>query len=151
MSKQNQPRRSPATDAQYQRFAEQFLDSVLDQRRPWLFWYLWRFGFPPVPSEKNIESGDLAIKIHEALTNDWMVPEWFGEALLQRNKEQLVPWAKEEAKVRQLTPAQMARLLDSTTREALKRSLKGLVATFSFRRGPLRISHMVIRSASKNR
>ncbi len=136
MPKQNQKRRLPATDAEYLRFAEQFTDAVLDRQRPWLFWYVWRFGFPPVPTEENIERGDLAIKIHEALTSDWIVPEWLGEALLKANKEQLVPWAKEEAKKRQLTPDQMARLLTSTTREALKRSLKGLRDTFSFRRGP---------------
>jgi hypothetical protein len=96
-----------------------------------------RFGFPPVPTQKNIESGDLAIKIYEAITTDWIVPEWFGNALRDDDKGQLVPWAKREAVLRKLTADQMARLLQSTTREALYGSLKAMRHEFRFRRGPV--------------
>jgi hypothetical protein len=56
--------------------------------------------------------------------------------VLERSKEKLVPWAKQQAKERKLTKDEMARLLDSLKSEKLKQSLKGLRDSFRFRRGP---------------
>jgi hypothetical protein len=134
--KKQQRRRLPATGAEYQQFAEQFIGAVLDPRRPWLIEYLLRFGFPAVPSEEDIASGRLAIKIHEAISLEKWGSWWLFEALQERNREKLVPWAKQQARKRKLTTAEITRLLDSTRSETLKRSLKGFRATFRFRRGP---------------
>jgi len=129
-------RRLPATQAEYQQFAEQFIDAVLDPVRPWLVEYLLKREFPPVPSEDDIASGRLAIKIHEAISLDTLSPWWLYEAIQQRDRETLVPWAKHEAMDRKLTKDEIRRQLDSTKSETLKRSLKGFRATFRFRRGP---------------
>jgi hypothetical protein len=134
--RQKRQRRLPATDAEYQQFAEQFIEAVLDRRRPWLIEYLLRYQFPPVPTEEDISSGRLAMKIHQAIGSDRLVPEWFGDALQEGNQEPLVRWAKQEAKKRKLTKDELVRLLDSTRSEKLKQSLKGFNATFRFRRGP---------------
>jgi hypothetical protein len=134
--KRKRHQRLPVRETEYQQFAEQFIDAVLDRRRPWLIEYLLRFGFPPAPTEEDISSGRLAMKIHQAISSDWLVPEWFGDALQEHNKEPLVPWAKQQAKKRKLTKDELARLLDSTRSEKLKQSLKGFNATFRFRRGP---------------
>jgi hypothetical protein len=128
--------RLPTTEVLYQQFAEQFIDAVLDPGRPWLVEYVLTFGFPPIPTQQDIESGRLAIKMHEAVTSGWFVEAWFGELVLERNKEKLVPWAKQQAKERKLTKDEMARLLDSLKSEKLKQSLKGLRDSFRFRRGP---------------
>ncbi len=136
MPRKKQQRRLPATQAEYQQFAEQFIDAVLDPVRPWLVEYLLKREFPPVPSEDDIASGRLAIKIHEAISLDKLGPWWLFEALRQGNRKELVPWAKREAMDRRLTKDEMTRQLDSTKSETLKRSLKGFRATFRFRRGP---------------
>ncbi len=136
MPKTKQQRRLPATDAEYQHFSEEFIDAVLDPRRPWLVEYLLVFQFPPVLTQQEIASGRLAINMHEAITSDSLVPEWFGDSLRERKKEPLVTWAKQQAKQRELTKDEMAQLLDSTKSEKLRQSLKGLSARFGFRRGP---------------
>jgi hypothetical protein len=129
-------RESPATDREYQQFAEQFIDAVLDPVRPWLVEYLLKREFPPVPSEEDIASGRLAIKIYEAISYDTLAPWWLYEATQQRDRETLVTWAKHEAMNRKLTKDEIRRQLDSTKSKTLERSLKGFRATFRFRRGP---------------
>jgi hypothetical protein len=130
------PRQRRLPDADYQQFAETFIDAVLDPRRRWLVAYLMTFGFPSIPSEQDIASGQFAIIMHEAINTDWFVPFWFDEALRERDREKLVPWAKQEAKHRELTNAEMGQLLRSMNSEILRQSLKGMRSMFRFRRGP---------------
>ena len=126
----------PATQAEYQQFAEHFIDAILDPVRPWLVEYLLKREFPPTPSEDDIASGRFAIKVHEAIDLEKLGPLWLYEAIQKRDKETLVPWAKREAMDRKLTKDEIRRQLDSTKSETLKRSLRGFRATFRFRRGP---------------
>ena len=122
----------PTADAEYQHFAEQFIDAVLDPNRPWLIEYLLKREFPPVPSEENITSGQFAIKVYEAIYFEKLGPWWLYEAIQQRDREKLVRWAKREAKDRKLTEDEMGRQLDSTKSETLERSFKGFRALFAF-------------------
>jgi len=126
----------PTTDEEYQRFAEQFIDAVLDPVRPWLVEYVLMREFPPVPNEEHIASGSFAVKVYEAIYFEKMGPWWLYEALDKRDRETLVAWAKREAIKRRLTKDEIKRQIDSTKSETLKRSLKGFHATFRFRRGP---------------
>jgi hypothetical protein len=134
--KQERSRRLPATQAEYQEFAQQFIDAVLDPVRPWLVECVLKREFPPVPNEEHIASGQFAIKVYEAIYFDKLGPWWLYEAIHLREREKLVRWAKREAMDRKLTRDEIKRQLDLTKSETLKRSLKGFRATFRFRRGP---------------
>ena len=136
MPRNKQPRRLPVTQAEYQQFAEQFIDAVLDPVRPWLVEYVLKREFPPVPNEEHVASGQFAIKVYEAIYFGKLGPWWLYEAIHLRDRETLVRWAKREATNRKLTRDEIRRQLDSTKSETLKRSLKGFRATFRFRRGP---------------
>jgi hypothetical protein len=80
-----QPRKA-VSDAEYQRFAEQFVDGILDSRQPWLVEYVLAGGFSRIPTEDEIESGDLALSILGRLGGDWLAEEWKANALFARDR-----------------------------------------------------------------
>jgi hypothetical protein len=88
----NKPPSGPQSlpsDEEYQRFAEQFVDAVLDPRQPWLVQYLKVFGFPPVPTEEQIASGALAAKMRSAIegSSSFFVDEWIYEGLTKPDRQ----------------------------------------------------------------
>jgi hypothetical protein len=51
------PPRDRASDSQYRRFAERFVDLVIDPKRPWLLRYILMGGLDRIPTEDEIDSG----------------------------------------------------------------------------------------------
>ena len=127
---------SDPTTEDYQRFAEDFTDAVLDPRQPWLIEYIMAFGFPPIPSEEQLSSGALAVKMHVAIEGGFLVDEERYEALMKPDRQKLVDGFRDEAMARKLTLDELSRLLASANFKALKKSLKALGEPFKFRPGP---------------
>src|SRR5437868_2408626 len=109
---------APATDEQYQRAAEAFVDALLDPRKPWLVrWVLYRKTFDkflPIPSQQQIQDGSLAAAIYQGWDADYIADEWFHDALIGKDRNALVSWFIEEARVRELTSDELSRLLACT-------------------------------------
>jgi hypothetical protein len=126
------------TDEEYQRFAEEFVDAVLDPRQPWLPQYIMVFGFPAVPTEDHIASGALAAKMRSAIegSHSFPIDEWIYEGLTKLDRQKLVDGFKEGAKQRELTKEELSRLLACGDFKTLKKSLKGMAKPFKFRPGP---------------
>lgn len=137
MDKHQSKQQSLPTDEDYLQFAERFIDAVLDPRQPWLVQYILAFGFPPVPTWYQIDSGALASKMRQALDAEhWNVDEWLYDALQTGDRKTLIAYFTEEATERKLTTDELSRLLACTDFKQLKKSLKGLAKPFKFRPGP---------------
>jgi hypothetical protein len=137
INKRNNEEQLLPTEAEYQRFAEEFADAALDPRKPWVAQYIMVFGFPPVPTEEDIASGGLAAKIRRAIANySFLVEEWIHDGLAKPDRQILVDGFKERAKERQLTKDELSRLLACGDSKTVKRSLKGFGEPFKFRTGP---------------
>src|SRR5438309_9051995 len=91
------------TEQEYQSFAERFVDMVLDPRQPWLINYLLVGGFEMIPTEEEIKSGEFAYRVLTLIRQDWMVEQWLGNALFQRDRRKLVPWIKKRTIKSKLT------------------------------------------------
>lgn len=123
------------SEAEYQRFAEQFVDGILDSRQPWLVQYLLAGGFSKIPTEDEINSGDLALGILSLLERDWLVEQWKADAFRTRDRPPLVAWIKETISKQKRTKDEMSRLLACVNSKVLKRSLKALQKKLAFRPG----------------
>ena len=134
---QRAPESLPSKE-EYQHFAEEFADLVLDPRQPWLPRYIQLFGFPPVPTEAQISTGALAAKMRRAVEGAASVPVriWVYVGLTKHRRNRLVDGLREEAKRRRLQKDDLSRLLAWGSFKTLKRSLKGLAEPFKFRPGP---------------
>lgn len=130
--------KSVPSKEEYQQFAEEFADLVLDPRQPWLARYIQVFGFPLVPTEEEISTGALAAKMRRAVEGAASVPVriWVYVGLTKHRRNRLVDGLREEAKRRRLKKDELSRLLAWGSFKTLKRSLKGLAEPFKFRPGP---------------
>jgi hypothetical protein len=119
-------RQSNPSAEEYQRFAEQFIDGILDSRQPWLIEYVLAGGFSRIPTEEEIESGNLALSILHRLGGDRFVEQWKYDALLNRDHPPLVVWIKKVTSEQKRTKDEMSRLLACVNSKVLRRSLKAL-------------------------
>jgi len=125
--KRKQKLHTNVSEAEYQRFAEQFIDGVLDPRQPWLVEYVLAGGFSRIPTYEEIESGDLALSILGRLGGDWLAEKWKADALFARDRPPLVAWIKKVTSDQKRTKDEMSRLLACVNSKVLKRSRKALL------------------------
>ena len=127
---------SKVNEAEYQHFAEQFVDMILDSSQPWLFQHFVDGGFQQIPTWEDLNSGEFALDLLIVKREGGALwePE-FANALINEDRHKLIPWFKKDATKRKLTGDEMARLLGMGKASVLRKSLKGLEATFKFRRG----------------
>jgi hypothetical protein len=130
--KRDSTRRSRPSAEEYQRFAEQFVDGILDSRQPWLVEYVLAGGFSRIPTYGEIESGDLALSILHRLGGDWFAEEWKANALFARDRPPLVAWIKKITSEQKRTRDEMSRLLACVNSKVLKRSLTALQRKMTF-------------------
>jgi hypothetical protein len=124
-------------DTEYQRFAEEFTDLILDPRSgAWIIQFLLQGGFEDVPSEEYIESGGFAQHVLNLAEMDWVQPTWLVEALYGGDRERVSLWVKERLVEMNVTSEDMKRFLTVAHPSFLRKSLKQLGAKFKFHRGP---------------
>jgi hypothetical protein len=131
--------RSKLSDAEYQRFAEQFVDLLVDQKQSWLVHYIMTGGLDHVPTEQEIESGDFALRVLDRLRNSdiELIEISLWEALTTGDRAMLVPYTKQWAMGAAFTREEM-RLLLNMGSSSLQRSFSQLKSTFKFRVGGTR-------------
>jgi hypothetical protein len=130
-------KQSRTTDAEYQRFAEQFADMILDPKRPWLIRYLLVRGFEIVPTWEELESDEFALSILNKLQEEsWLWEAWFYDALRAGDRGKLVPYFKTLAIDGGLTKEHFQRLQAIGKSSVIRQSLNKLGKRFSFHRGP---------------
>jgi len=130
---------SKISDAEYQRFAEQFVDCILDPRQPWLVQYVLTGGFSTIPTDEELSSGKFAFKMLTLLERDSELWEaWLYEAFTSGDRAAVLAWVHERSIECKLTRDQMRRLLACGNSTVLRRSLKKLGKTFTFHSGAKR-------------
>jgi len=123
-------------DEEYQRFAEQFVDMILDNRKPWLFQHFINGGFQTVPKREDLDSDEFARGLLWVRREGGALWEpWFADALIQADRQQLVPYFKKDAQKRKLTKDELKRLLEVGRSPVLRKSFKELARPFSSHRG----------------
>ena len=125
-----------SSGTEYRRFAEQFVDGFLDSKQPWITKYLLAGGFNRVPTWAELRSGKFAFKVQEALeaeTDLW--EEWVYTAIVERDRDKLIPYIVKRSELSQINEDDMSRLLASVTPTVLRASQKQLEKKFSFRPG----------------
>lgn len=128
------------SEAQYQRFAEQFVDLVVDPKRPWLVRYIVTGGLNHIPTDEEIDSGDFALRVLNCLDRlkregTEIIEAELYEALDAGDREFLVPYTRKWAKEAGFSSQQLRMLLRMGESSSLKRSFKRLNSMFDFRPG----------------
>jgi hypothetical protein len=132
-------------EGEYQRFAEQFADCILDPKQPWLSRFVATGGFANIPTQEEVASGKFALKMlgsFERETDLFEVSVY--EALTKPDRRALAAWILERSIACKLTKDQMSRLLACGNSTVLRESLKALGRRFTFQPGAkpkLRLEH----------
>jgi hypothetical protein len=126
-------RRQKISSSEYQRFAEQFAALILDPRQPWLVDYVMNNGFAAIPTEEEIASGRIVLKMLESFKQEptGLIEVSAYEALTKPDPRALAAWVLKRSIQCKLTRDQMSRLLDCGTSKVLKKSFKALGKTFN--------------------
>ena len=133
MAKHRLKRRASPNDAEYQRFAEQFTDCILDPKQPWLVQYVLTGGLANIPTDEELSSRVFARKVLGALEQDTGLWEaQLYEAFTKRERSPVVAWILERTIESKLTKDEMRRLLACVNSTVLRNSLKKLNQTFTF-------------------
>jgi hypothetical protein len=129
--------RTGVSDLQYQRFAEQFVDLVVDSKRPWLVRYIVMGGLNHIPTEEEINSGDFALQVLNRLERGEteMIELELYEALDAGDREFLVPYTRKWAQEASLSREELRMLLRMGESSSLRHSFKRLNSRFDFRSG----------------
>lgn len=125
-----------SSSAEYRRFAEQFVDGLLDSKQPWITQYLLAGGFTRIPTWEKLRSRKFAFEVQEALESDsdlW--EEWLYEAITKRDRDKLIPYIVQRCELCEIDEDGMARLLASVTPTVLQASQKQLEKKFTFHPG----------------
>jgi hypothetical protein len=124
------------SEAEYQLFAEQFVDMILDSRKPWVLRYLIDGGFQTVPTWEDLDSGKFALDVLHAQREGGRLWEpWLIDALVNADRPLLVPYFKKNAQRKRLPKDALMRLLEMGKSPVLKKSFKALAKPFSSHRG----------------
>jgi hypothetical protein len=130
-------RQSRTTDSEYQEFAEDFVDMILDSRKPWVFQHLIDGGFQTVPSWEDLNSGKFALEVlHTRREGGRLWEPWLFDALVNANRPLLIPYFKKHAQDKRLPKDALTRLLEIGKSSTLRKSFKALAKPFSSHRGP---------------
>jgi hypothetical protein len=124
------------TEAEYQRFAEQFVDMILDDRKPYLWQHFAYGGFQIPPTWKELNSDEFVLDLLEVRHEGGMLWECeVTEALLANDRRVLIPFIKKDSQDKKWTADELARFLEVGKSDVLRKSVKELVKPFSSRRG----------------
>jgi hypothetical protein len=125
------------SDAEYQLFAEQFVDLLVDRRQDWLLQYIMAGGLDHIPTEEEIKSGEFALQVihHLKRGETQLIEVSLYEALTTGDREMLVPYTKQWALGANFSREDMRLLLNAGTSSSLQRSFSRLKSTFNFRVG----------------
>ncbi len=128
---------SSVSDVEYQRFAEQFVDLLVDPGQGWFIYYLMTGGLAHVPTEEEIESGKFALDVLNRIERGetQLIETSIYEALTTGDRQGLMPYTKEWAVRSAFSHAEMAMLLRVGRSSSLQHSFRKLKSTFRFRVG----------------
>jgi hypothetical protein len=132
--------RGRVSATEYQRFAEQFVDLIVDPKRPWLVRYIVTGGLDRIPTDEEIDSGDFALRVLkciERLERDGteIIEASLFEALNAKDRELLVPYTRKWAQEACFSRENLRMLLKMGSSSSLKQSFKKLNSKFGFRGG----------------
>jgi hypothetical protein len=129
------PKPTPSKD-EYRRFAERFVDGILDPKQPWIIQYLLVGGLDHTPTWEELQSGTFAFKVQRALRSDsFPTEEWLAEALNNRDRDPLVAHILRRCATRKFNEDEMSRILASVNPTVLRASQKKLGKNFTFYSG----------------
>ena len=125
---------------EYQRFAERFVNLIVDPKRPWLVRYIVGGGLNYIPTDEDTNSGDFALRVlnqidHLERDGTWLIEASLYEALNTSDQEFLVPYTKRWAEEARFSIEELGILLKMGQSSSLKRSFKRLNSKFAFRSG----------------
>jgi hypothetical protein len=128
------------SDAEYQRFAEQFVDFILDPKRPWLVRYIVAGGLNDIPTDEEMDSGDFSLRVLNRIDRldkegTEIIEASLYHALNERDKEFLIPYTRRWAHEAGFSREELKQLLKMGNSSSLKRSFKELNSKFAFRSG----------------
>jgi len=153
VAKRRPKRQSGASEAEYQRFAEQFVDMILDHRKPHLWRHFAYGGFQIPPTSKELNSDKFARDLLEVESEGGALWEFeVMEALLAHDRRILVPFIKKDARDKKWTRDELERFLEVGKSDVLRKSFKELARPFSSHRGaevklPVGEYHKVLETA----
>jgi hypothetical protein len=124
-------------NSEYQRFAEQFVELLVDPKQGWLVHYIMTGGLDHIPTEEEIESGEFALRVLGRLKHGetQLIEVSLYEALTTGDREMLVPYTKQWALGAAFSREEMRLLLNMGTSSSLRHSFSQLKSTFKFRVG----------------
>jgi hypothetical protein len=118
----------------------QFVDLIVDPKRPWLLHYIVAGGLVYAPTDEEIESGDFALRVlkHiERLEKEGtaIIEASLFEALNAKDRKFLVPYTKKWAQESRFSREDLRMLLKMGSSSSLQQSFKKLNSKFGFRSG----------------
>jgi hypothetical protein len=135
--KQKSATRSNVSEAEYQRFAEQFVDLLVDPKCTWFVRYIVMGGLDHIPTDEEIDSGDFALRVLNRLERGEteMIEVSLYDALNTGDREVLVPYTKKWAQDYAFSRDDLRMLLKMGKSSSLRSSFKRLNSKFEFRSG----------------
>lgn len=132
--------KAEVSERAYQRFAKQFVDLIIDPKRPWLIRYIVAGGLSQVPTDEEIDSGDFALRVLNRIDRlekegTEIIEASLFEALNNRDRDFLVPYTRKWAQEAGFTRGDLRMLLKMASSSSLKQSFKNLKSKFAFRSG----------------
>lgn len=133
VAKNRKKRHPKADDGEYQRFAHQFADSILDPRQRWLVDFVLNNGFADIPTEEEISSGRFALRVLKSFKQEpaGLIEVTAYEALTKPDPTALAAWILRRSIECKLTKDQMSRLLKCANSRAVRSSHKTLGKIFN--------------------
>jgi hypothetical protein len=129
--------RSAPRESEYLRFAEQFVDLLVDRKRSWFVRYIVTGGLDRFPTNEEIDSGDFALRVlkHLKRLETELIEVSLYEALKTGDREMLVPYTKQWATEAAFSREDLRMLLKMGNSSTLQGSYKRLNSEFDFRPG----------------
>ena len=139
MEKRQSNLKPKVSEAEYQRFAEQFVELIVDPKQAWLVEFIAKGGLSYIPKEEEFESGKFALTVLNWLGREEteLVQVEILEALTTGDREFLLPHTKQWAMDTNLTDEQMRMYLEMGKSSSLRQSYKKLNSRFKFHRGAI--------------
>ncbi len=137
MAKRRANPKSRVSETEYQRFAAQFVELLVDLKRSWFVRYIVMGGLDHIPTDEEIDSGDFALRVlrHLKRGETEMIEVSLYEALSTGDREILVPYTRQWAKEAAFSREDLRTLLKMGNSSSLQRSFKKLHLEFDFRPG----------------
>jgi hypothetical protein len=140
MARSSKPGSKRPSDTEYERFAKQFVDLIVDPKRPWLLHYIVAGGLDQVPADDEIESGGFALHVLKRIERlekegTELIEASLFEALNNRDRKFLVSYTKDWSQKACFSREDMKLFLKMGSSSSLRQSFKNLNSKFGFRSG----------------